>query len=266
MNPILSAFLIVGAIGLICSILLVVASYFFRIEEEEKTKQIRDCLPGVNCGACGFSGCDGYAKALALGECEPSLCIPGSVDVANKLSEILGITVCAEEPKVAFITCNGNCDAAVHKAVYDGITSCRIMSQLFSGPKLCQYGCLGCGDCASACPSNAICMRDGIAHINPKACIGCGMCVNTCPQKSISLYSRNSVVAVRCSSFEKGAAARKSCTNACIGCKKCESVCPEKAITVTNNLASIDYSKCSACLKCHDACPTHCIMLVDFSA
>ena len=28
--------------------------------------KVRACLPGANCGACGFSGCDGYAEALAV--------------------------------------------------------------------------------------------------------------------------------------------------------------------------------------------------------
>lgn len=265
MNSILSAFLIVGGIGLALSLLLVIASYFFRVEEEEKTKLIRACLPGANCGACGYSGCDGYAKAIALGECAPNLCIPGSVSVADELSKLLGITVSAEEPKAAFVKCNGNCANTTKKADYDGITTCKAATGVYGGPNSCNYGCLGYGDCAAACPSDAICVKDGIAHIDPKACIGCGMCVSSCPKNIIDLYSRDSIVAVMCSSHDKGAVAKSYCSNACIGCKKCEKICPTEAITVIDNLAKIDYEKCCGCNKCHSVCPTNCIKSVDFT-
>lgn len=266
MNPILSALAVVGGAGLICAVLLVIASHFFRVEEEEKTKLIRDCLPGVNCGACGYSGCDGYAKAVALGECAPNLCIPGSTSVAEKLSALLGVTVSTDKPKVAFVKCNGTCSTASRKAVYDGVLSCKAISQLYGGHNTCIYGCLGCGDCFAACPSNAICIKGGVAHINPKDCIGCGMCVEACPKNIISFYPIESAVAVMCSSHDKGAAAKKACVNACIACKKCEKECPEGAIKVVDNLAHVDYEKCTGCGKCHDVCPTHVIKRTDFTA
>ena len=62
---ILIAFAVVVAIGLLMGILLALVSRFFGIEENPKRKQIRACLPGVNCGACGYKGCDDYAAALA---------------------------------------------------------------------------------------------------------------------------------------------------------------------------------------------------------
>ncbi len=265
MNPILSAFLIVGGLGLFCSILLVIAVHFFKIEEEEKTKQIRACLPGVNCGACGYSGCDEYAKAVAVGECEPSLCVPGSTQVAKELSKLLNITIKVEEPKVAFVKCNGNCTSAAKKTIYDGPSSCKAANQIYGGPNACKHGCLGCGDCASVCPSNAICIKSGIAHIDPRACIGCGMCVEECPKNVIYLNSRESKVAVMCSSHDSGAVARKNCSNACIACKKCEKSCPSGAIVVTNNLAEIDYDKCTGCGICVSECPTSAIKSIDFS-
>lgn len=266
MNPILSAFLIVGGLGLLVSILLVVASYFFKIDEEETMKQIRECLPGANCGACGYAGCDEYARALALGECEANLCVPGSTQVANDLSRILNISITVEEPKVAFVKCNGNCDAAVKNAAYDGPATCKAAIQVFGGPMACKYGCLGCGDCAAVCPSDAICIKSGIAHIDPRACIGCGMCVKECPKGVIALRSLDSRVVVMCSSHDSGAVARKNCTNSCIGCKKCEKNCPESAIVVNNNLAEIDYDKCTGCGTCVSQCPTSCLKEVDFTS
>ena len=59
---------IVAAIGLIAGVGLAVASAVFAVPVDEKAEQIRACLPGANCGACGYTGCDGYAAALSKGE------------------------------------------------------------------------------------------------------------------------------------------------------------------------------------------------------
>ena len=62
MNPILLAVIIVAAIGLIAGLGLSIASKVFAVPVDEKAEQIRECLPGANCGACGFAGCDEYAE------------------------------------------------------------------------------------------------------------------------------------------------------------------------------------------------------------
>ena len=61
----LIAVAVVGAVSLVLGILLALFIRFFGIEEDKKVKEIRSCLPGINCGACGFKGCDDYAAALA---------------------------------------------------------------------------------------------------------------------------------------------------------------------------------------------------------
>ena len=261
---ILIAFAVVTAAGLILAILLVVLIKFFGIEEDEKVKNIRACLPGINCGACGFKGCDDYAAALAEGKAKPNLCVPGAETTAAEIGNILGVEVEAPKDVVAFVHCNGTCEATSKKAVYDGINSCKAASMLYGGPEACRYGCLGCGDCALACPVNAICVSDGIARVNTSLCLGCGVCVDTCPKKIISLVPQETAVAVFCSNKDKGADARKACKNACIACKKCEKACPSGAITVINNCATIDYSKCTGCKECVAECPTGCLKAVFF--
>ncbi|WP_256584786.1 (Fe-S)-binding protein [Peptoniphilus harei] len=37
----------------------------FYVEVDPKVAEVRDALPGANCGACGFPGCDGLAEAIA---------------------------------------------------------------------------------------------------------------------------------------------------------------------------------------------------------
>ena len=53
--------IIVGVIGLIAGVGLSLASKFMAVPVDEKQEKIREALPGANCGACGYSGCDGYA-------------------------------------------------------------------------------------------------------------------------------------------------------------------------------------------------------------
>lgn len=252
-------------IGLILGVALAFFSAKFAVAENEKAKRVRSFLPGANCGACGFAGCDDYANAIAEGRAEPNLCVPGGAAVAADIGNMLGVELAAPERKAAFVHCNGNCDATSKKAEYAGISSCRAAAMLYGGPGVCNFSCIGLGDCAEKCPENAICIKAGIAHVDVTKCIGCGICKNTCPKNIISMVPRTATTAVMCSNKDKGADARKACKNACIGCGKCAKNCKNGAIKVENNLAHIDYSKCTACGECADACPTKCLKKVDFS-
>ncbi len=262
MDKILIAIVVVAAIGLLAGVLLTLASHFLHVEEDEKVKKIRECLPGVNCGACGYTGCDDYARALAKGGVKTNLCVPGADSVAADIAGILGVEAEDVVEQVAVVHCNGVCDATEKRAVYDGVKSCRVAAMLYGGPDACSYGCLGCGDCAAVCPVEAICLKDGIARVDRRVCIGCGLCIKACPKGIISLMPDIRHTAVLCSNKDKGAVARKACKNACIGCKKCELNCPEKAITVVDNRAVIDYDKCTSCGICIEGCPTHCLKAV----
>ena len=260
----LIAFGVVSAVAALLGVLLAFVSHFFAVAEDETVKKVRACLPGVNCGACGYKGCDDYAAAVAGGKASPGLCVPGAEATAKELSELLGIEVETPEDFVAFVHCNGHCEAKAKKANYAGVSSCRAASMLYGGPDACQYGCLGLGDCAAACPSKAICMKDGIAHVDTSLCIGCGLCTTVCPKRLISLIPQETEAVVVCSNTDKGGVALKACKNACIGCKKCEKACEYEAVTVVNNLARIDYKKCTGCGKCADTCPMGALKRVVF--
>ena len=56
--------LLVTAIGLLAGVILVIAAKFMAVEVDERLTAVRDILPGANCGACGFAGCDDYAAKL----------------------------------------------------------------------------------------------------------------------------------------------------------------------------------------------------------
>ena len=82
--------LIFIGLALLAGLLLSIASVFLGVKEDEKVEKIRDCLPGINCGACGYSGCDDYAKAVANGAA-PNQCVPGGPSVAKQVAEIMGV-------------------------------------------------------------------------------------------------------------------------------------------------------------------------------
>ncbi|MBP3324283.1 MAG: RnfABCDGE type electron transport complex subunit B [Clostridia bacterium] len=264
MNEILIAVLIVSGIGLVCGIILAVVSVFTEVKVDETVEKLRACLPGANCGACGYTGCDGYAKALKEGA-KTNLCVPGADAVAKEIADILGVEAEDVVEQVAIVKCNGNCNATSKKYDYQGVTSCAAVKTLYGGSGACAYGCLGQGDCVNVCPHNAIRIENGVALINPDECVGCSLCAKTCPNKIIEMIPDIHRVAVRCSNKQKGADTRKVCTNGCIGCKKCELNCPTKAIKVTNNLASVDYNLCIICGKCAEVCPVKCVDWADFS-
>ena len=252
--------LVLFAIALLCAVLLTLADKYFGVPVDKTEAEVRDALPGANCGACGYNGCDAYAKALASGECDnPSLCVPGGDVSSSAIASILGLEAADVVEQVAFVACNGNCDAAKKKFDFQGHKTCHTANLAYAGDKACNYACLGYGDCAKVCPRDAITIENGVARVNSLKCIGCGLCARTCPNLVIHLVRDTARVIVECSSHAKGAETRKACTNGCIGCGKCEKSCPHGAISVVDNLAVIDYSKCTGCGKCAEVCPVKCI-------
>ena len=252
--------LICLAVAVVCAIILTVSNILFGVKEDEKFLAIRDALPGANCGACGYSGCDGYARALSEGKIsETNLCVPGGDGTAKEIASILGVEAADVVEKVAYVACNGTCDAVQRKYDYQGHKTCRTANMAYSGDKFCTFACLGYGDCAVVCPQNAITVDNGVARVDPRKCIGCGICVRECPNGIIHLINDTERVVVECSNHDKGALVRKYCSNGCIGCMKCQKTCPNGAITVKDNLATIDYSLCTGCGACVEVCPVHCI-------
>ena len=168
--------IIVGGIGLLSSIILVVAAKVMALPADELFDKVRAELPGANCGACGYGGCDGYAKALAEGEeTKTNLCVPGADGAAAAIAEIMGVEAEDVVEMVAYVKCNGNCETAKHKYEYAGINNCSAANILFQGEWACPNSCLGYGDCENACPSDAIHVVNGVAKVYPGNCTGCGI-------------------------------------------------------------------------------------------
>lgn len=266
MITIIYAVIALACLGAVCSVLLIVAAKYMSVPVDEKLTAVRECLPGANCGACGYAGCDGYAEALASGEEEKTnLCIPGGDTASRGISDALGVEFADVVEKVAVVKCLGNCMLSKIKYTYEGVSSCRAEKLLYNGKWACANGCLGYGDCVKACPNGAISIVNGIAKVETKKCSGCGICTRECPNGLIEVFPDVSRVVVTCSNKERGAVAKSKCENACIGCKKCEKACHTGAIRVIENLAVIDYDKCDNCSECAKVCMAGCIKIADFS-
>jgi Na+-translocating ferredoxin:NAD+ oxidoreductase subunit B len=258
-SEILVAGLLIGGLGGALGLGLSIASKVFHVKVDEKVKEVREALPGANCGACGYVGCDAYAEAVASGEAKVNLCTVGGDPVSCELAKIMDVDAEAVEPVAARVLCNGHCGITKEKYDYSGINDCFSASTLFGGHKSCTYGCLGHGNCVRACPYGAITMVGGIAKVMEEKCRACGLCLAACPKKLIELTPKEKKYSVMCRSQDKGAITKKNCEVGCIGCRLCLKACAYGAITVENNLAYIDPQKCTNCGACVKVCPTNAI-------
>ncbi|MBO4826096.1 MAG: Fe-S cluster domain-containing protein [Prevotella sp.] len=275
MNSILIAVIVLGAIALIAAVVLYVASKRFAVQEDPRVEQVTAVLPGANCGGCGFPGCAGMADALVKacdkGSLEGLSCPVGGPAVMDQVADLLGMAIAQSDPMVAVVRCNGTCELRQRIAVYDGLQTCAAVNACGAGETACGFGCLGCGDCVSACQFDAISINSetGLPEVDDEKCVACGACVKACPRHIIELRKKgpkNRRIYVRCVNKDKGPAAMKACKAACIGCGKCQKECKFEAITVENNVAYIDFNKCRLCKKCVEACPTKAITALNFPA
>jgi len=257
--PIVYAFLVLGAIGLVFGLVLGFVGKKFAVEVDERVTLVRDCLGGANCGACGFAGCDAFAEAVVAGKAPVNGCTPGGNSTAKAIGAIMGMEAEALEPIVARVRCSGNCDNMLVRYEYSGYESCRAAAAIAGGPKACHFACIGLGDCLHKCKFDAIRIEDGVAKIDPNKCTGCGMCEDTCPRQIIHLLPRSQTILVACRNKATGRLARQQCKTACVACGLCVKACPSEAIKIADGVAEIDETKCTRCGACVPVCRMHCI-------
>ncbi|MBR5322138.1 MAG: RnfABCDGE type electron transport complex subunit B [Clostridia bacterium] len=264
MNDVIIAFVSFGAIGLVLGLLLALVSKIFATEDNPKVEEIFECLPGANCGGCGYASCHALAEAIERGEAKTNSCRAASQESVEKICAVMGVAAEQGVRMRAQVMCSGSHSRVRSKYIYEGPKDCNSVVKLGGGNKLCLNGCIGYGTCVSKCNFDAIKVVDGLAHIDYDKCIGCGACVSACPKQIIKLIPYHSAYWVGCMSVDNGKITMKNCDVGCIGCRICEKNCESGAIKVDNFVASIDYYKCTGCGVCVTKCPRHIIRTGNF--
>ena len=261
MNGIVIAVVVVVIIGLICSVILTIAAKKFEVPVDERVSNVRECLPGANCGACGYAGCDSYAEAVVADpSIGTSLCVPGGAAAAQGIAEVLGVAAGEVVPMVAYVKCNGTNENTEDKFQWLGDKTCKGAKLMFGSKNSCTYGCIGFGDCVGVCDNEAIDIVNGVARIYSDFCIGCAKCQKTCPNGVIDMIRKDATVRLTCNNKDKGKAAMSVCKVSCIACGKCAKTAEEaESITMDSNLPVIDSAKVTNGQAVIDSCPRKCL-------
>ncbi|HMK15102.1 MAG TPA: electron transport complex subunit RsxB [Burkholderiales bacterium] len=126
-------------------------------------QQVDAILPQTQCGKCGYSGCEPYAKAIASGEADINQCPPGGEAGIHQLAALLNREFKPLNPEFGV-------EKPMEIAVID------------------EQTCIGCTLCIEACPVDAIIGASKQMHTVITAyCTGCELCIPPCPVDCIRM-------------------------------------------------------------------------------
>jgi Na+-translocating ferredoxin:NAD+ oxidoreductase RNF subunit RnfB len=262
---ILESALILGGVGLFFGFLIALANRKLKVWEDPRIDDVEQLLPGTNCGACGQPGCRAFAEAVVGGTQQPSGCTVMGPDDRQEVADYLGVEAGEATKRVARLLCAGGRNEAVRKSDYSGYDTCTAAAAVAGGGKACTWGCLGLGDCETACLLDAIYMNDDeLPVVIPERCTACNDCVIACPKDLFQLMPIEQKLIVQCKNLLHGDAAVDLCSVACNACNRCVADAQPGVIEMINNLAVINYDKND--LTSPDAisrCPTGAIVWVE---
>ena len=253
---------VMAALGLILSAVLAVANKKLYVYEDPRIDMVEELLPSANCGACGQAGCRAFAERLVEGTMSPAKCTVSSGETQTFIAAFLGVSMSAEEKRVARLACAGGNNVAWRRARYEGIPSCRAALLIGGGGKGCVWGCLGLGDCDVSCPFDAIVMNSqGLPEVIEDRCTACGNCVDACPLDLFSIHPVSHKLWVACKNRAAGEEAEAQCDVACTACGRCAMDAATNLVAIEDNLATVDYDyNARATRGAIERCPTGAIV------
>jgi len=233
---------ILGGVGLVFAIFIALAYWKLRVFEDPRVDAVASMLPGANCGACGLPGCRAFAEQAVAGTVAPAGCNVINDEGAALIASYLGVDAGQVNKRVARLFCAGGSNVAVQQAEYRGLSGCAAAAAVAGGGKGCSWGCLGFGDCATACTFDAITMnRFGLPVVDLVKCTACGDCVTACPKDLFEIVPLDQKLLVQCKSLIEGDEALESCSVACTACGKCVADAAPGLITIERGVARVHY-------------------------
>jgi len=255
-----------GGLGFIFAGALAIADKKLRVEENPLIEKVNELLPGANCGGCGSAGCYDFAVRLVEGKAVPGGCPVNDSDKTKEIAIMLGHNADESVKMIPRILCRGGNSETVKKmAEYYGPLSCSAMAIVSGGSKLCYYGCLGGGDCVTACPFDAMIMTDdGLPEVIEELCTGCGLCAKACPRNIIEMHQKDRNVFVYCKNHDDPKTAKSICKVSCIGCGICARK-SEGILEVREFLGVVNYDRLDTEKIPFEKCSTGALKKLDTS-
>lgn len=244
MSQVLGSISILAGVGLVFAVLIALAYWRLRVYEDPRIDIVTGMLPGANCGACGFPGCRNFAEQAVLGKVNPAACNVINDEGAAAIAKFLGVEVGEANRRVARLLCAGGTNVAVQQADYRGLPTCAAAAAVAGGGKACAWGCLGYGDCGSACDFGAITMLpNGLPQVDIALCTACGDCVDACPKGLLQIIPLDQKLLVQCRSLLEGDEALEECKAVCTTCGKCVLDAAPGLISIDSGVAVVNYDK-----------------------
>jgi len=209
------------------------------VKSDPKVAAIEKILPGANCGGCGYVGCREYAEAVPKGE-SITKCTVGGSGCAGEIADVMGVDVKETWPYRPVVHCEATIEDRLQRHEYRGEQTCSA-ANLVAGVQGCTYGCLGIGDCVTACKYDAIRIVQGLAVVDYEKCTGCGACAKVCPRNIINMvpFKTERMLVVKCCNKDSGKDVKAVCKVGCISCGICAKNCP--LFKLVDNVPTIDY-------------------------